>query len=145
MSCSEHTFRATDDDFIRAAGFNPEVYPETISVFDYLKKRFNDYPVDVMTEIMGDLEKNGFGELKKKYTLEERFKMYGVDAKIELDFFDENEFWSNLERRVVLSNGMVLEEVPDQTKTKKFYNGEFKRLGFEQGYDYVTVYSVKRK
>ena len=137
MGACSHTFTARDDDWIRAAGFDPSVFPEYVSVEEYLVR------IGCMASELLLLREAGFAQLQRHYILDERFKRYGVEIVSckggERDMYGDSE-----PRTIKLSNGLTLMEVRDYDRAQQFYDsGEFKAAGYEEGYDFVFFYRVE--
>lgn len=121
MATDYYEIPATDDMWIEAAGFDPTIHPQFITVEQFLKKN------SAGQDVIDLLKQDGFAELKKKYSLKERFKKYGVDIVKQYD------------GEIELSNGVCLFEDVDVELSRK------QRAYFADDNCYVTAHCVKRK
>lgn len=142
-TCKENIM-ASNDDFIYAAGFDPLLYPSSITVGDFIIGRREELKKlgvnigDGFNYIHNQLVHNNFIDLKKILTLEERFQQYGISiVNIEGGYFNNCGY---IPKIVQLSNGMVLQEVVDECRKIDKLNTN--NTTFKPGFDQVYFYKV---
>jgi len=90
MGAQPHAYRAKDDEWIKAAGLNPAEHPEFVSVEEFISRVYDlttgatsgdQYDIGIDSGInwmMDELKENGFSQLQRRYTLKERFNLFGI-------------------------------------------------------------------
>ena len=149
MGANPHYIHPTSDEFIVAAGFDPTIHPEFVSVEEFVHSKHpyidhNDaYYVGVI-EVLDQLDEAGFATLTRQYTIAERLELYG--AKI-VGHSGGSIGWTEggydyEPRTIKLSNGLTLREVRDAQKEEAFWKSDEGKT-YTAGYDFVSVFRVE--
>ena len=103
-----------EDEWLKAAGFDPTLHPAKVSVGSFIEDHYGylvetDERYACIGEALEHLRLVGMAQLERRYTLEERFKLYGVEVVEVLGGDDYGPESGPLTIR--LSNGLTLREV----------------------------------
>lgn len=103
-------FPAHDDEWLRAAGFDPARYPEYESLRDYLARAVGIFSSPPADSDWAMLEDDGWFDADLTLSLEERFEKFDVSIVKNLggDTIDNLDTYN--ERTIELSNGLILKE-----------------------------------
>lgn len=159
MGAVSHNYPAHDNQWLKAAGFDPDKHPGHETLLDYFVSKTglespDLFPCGKGRRVWNDLNYDGWMDVTRHFTLEERFKLFGVEIENDEKETEEDYYYiSYSPRTITLSNGMVLKEVRDLYVEEAMFEDDpehegYRRYkleyGFETGYDFVSVYKVER-